>query len=185
MRIAIMLLVCACGSSAPKTVEIPTSEGGEDCTSSIEDAKPGNADRFAFEADDGKHGYKNAKGEVVIPPTLSFAYEFKPAGIAGVVTGDGHFAFIDPSGNEVARAYAFDNGPDYFQEGHARIVDGAGKIGFISQSGRIAIAPAFDRADSFCHGAARVERDGRTYFIDKRGVETAEPNGTLGDGSEE
>lgn len=185
MRIGILLVLCACGSSAPKHVAVPDGEGDEDCTSSVEDAKAGNADRFAFETDDGMHGYKDGKGEVVIAPTLRFAYEFKPSGIAAVVANDGHFAFIDASGGEVARAYAFDNGPDYFQEGHARIVDDAGKVGFISQSGRIAIVPAFDRADSFCHGAAQVTKDGRTYFIDKRGVETAEPNGRLGGGTEE
>ncbi|NVB85693.1 MAG: hypothetical protein HOV81_45435, partial [Kofleriaceae bacterium] len=66
MRLAIVLVLCACGSSAPKYVVVPDGEGDEDCTSGVEDAKPGNADRFAFETDDGMHGYKNGKGDVVI-----------------------------------------------------------------------------------------------------------------------
>ena len=185
MRVACVLLLVACGGSTPKTIAILPAEGDESCSSSIEDAKPGNADRFAFETDDGMHGYKNGTGEVVIPPTLRFAYEFRPTGIAAIVANDGHFAFIDASGKELARAYAFDNGPDYFQEGHARIVDSAGKIGFIAQSGRIAIAPVFERADGFCHGAAHVTRDGRTYYIDKHGVDRAAPDGSSVGGSEE
>ena len=129
-------------------------------------------------------GMLGAYRSIAIPPTLRHAYEFKPAGIAAVVAADGHFAFIDATGTELARAYAFDNGPDYFQEGHARIVDGAGKIGFITDQGRIAVTPQFDRADSFCRGNAKVERGGRTYVVDKRGVETAQPNATKG-GTEE
>jgi hypothetical protein len=142
------------------------------CESSIEDNKPGNHDRYAFEAPDGRWGYKDGKGNVVIPPTLNFAYEFKPGGIAAVVDANAQFAFIDPTGKPLARAYAFDNGPDYFQEGFARIVDANKKVGFISDRGVIpsALAPRFDAAESFCHGRAQVTVNGSAFSIDRTGA---------------
>lgn len=47
-----------------------------DCSSHTEDSQPGNHDRFAFEGADGRYGYEDSKGNVVITPALRFAYEF-------------------------------------------------------------------------------------------------------------
>ncbi len=182
MRVLIACVLAACGSSSTSPVtpanavpatppaEVAAADAPEDCASSIEDAKPGNHDRYAFETNDGSWGYRDSKGTIAIPPRLRFAYEFKPTGIAAAVDHDGTFVFIDTSGAVIARAYAFDNGPDYFQEGHARIVDAHGKIGFIDENGRITIAPRFDEAASFCHGVAAVSEGGRRFTIDKQGA---------------
>lgn len=181
MRVLIACVLAACGSSSTPPVTpanaVPATpaaevaaDAPEDCASSIEDAKPGNHDRYAFETNDGSWGYRDSKGTIAIPPRLRFAYEFKPTGIAVAVDHDGTFVFIDTSGAVIARAYAFDNGPDYFQEGHARIVDARGKIGFIDENGRITIAPRFDEAASFCHGVAAVSEGGRRFTIDKQGA---------------
>lgn len=185
VRALLLCLFAACGgttSTAPaanvatEPASIPAvDDGPEDCASSIEDAAPGNHDRIAFETPDGLYGYKNARGDVVIAPRFRFGYEFKPGGIAAAVEHDGTFVFIDPTGKVVAKAYAFDNGPDYFQEGHARIVDGRKQIGFINDRGEITIAPRFFEAESFCHGKAAVVEGGRTFYVDKRGNETAAP----------
>jgi hypothetical protein len=175
MRALVFFLV-ACGSTPQKSPlsssappdQAVVSDAPMNCESSVEDSKPGNHDRFAFESPDGRYGYKDGKGNVVIAPTLNFAYEFKPGGIAAVVDANAQFAFIDPTGKRIARAYAFDNGPDYFQEGFARIVDDHKKIGFMSDRGVI-IAPQFDSAESFCNGKAQVTRNNETFSIDRSG----------------
>jgi hypothetical protein len=162
--------VANAGSGAPPEPPEPT-----ECRAIVESAKAGNHDRYAFESNDGRYGYKNKRGDVVIPPTFQFAYEFKPGGIAAAVAADNSFVFIDPSGKVVARAYAYDNGPDYFQEGYARIIDG-NKIGFIDDKGHIVIPPRFDEADSFCYGKAQVREAGKQLFIDKQGQPTTPPD---------
>ena len=184
-----LLFVAACGSpakpatisaSAPaETSPLLVTDAPMDCSGHTEDAKPGNHDRFAFESPDGHYGYKDSKGNVVITPTLRFGYEFKPGGIAAVVDANSQFAFIDPSGKRIARAYAFDNGPDYFQEGFARIVDEKNRIGFISDRGVIParLAPRFDKAESFCGGKAKVMERGTVFFVDRTGAQTEPPLG--------
>lgn len=185
MRIVALCLVAACGgkpatttpanAEPPATVAPADADGPEDCSSSVESAKAGNHDRYAFESPDGLYGYKNGKGQVVIAPRLRYAYEFKPGGIAAAVDNDSSFVFIDTTGKVIARAYAYDNGPDYFQEGHARIVDDQKKIGFINDRGEITIAPRFDAAESFCGGKAAVREAGSQVYIDKRGQPTTPP----------
>lgn len=146
-------------------VDAPT-----DCASRIEDWKPGNHDRFAFvEPITQRYGFKNAAGAIVIAPNLRFAYEFGPGGVAAAVDDNTRFVYVDTKGRVIARAYAFDNGPDYFQEGVARIVDDRGKIGFVTERGEIAIPPTYDAAEGFCHGVAEVTADGATFHVDRRG----------------
>ena len=184
VRALLVCLVVACGGAKPTGTpsnastagQPPTDDGPEDCASSVEDSKPGHHDRYAFETPDGLRGYKDGKGTVVIAPRLRFGYEFKPGGIAAAVDHDGSLVYIDTAGKVIARAYAFDNGPDYFQEGHARIVDGRNKIGFINERGEITMAPRFDEAESFCHGKAAVREGTRRFFINKRGAETTRPS---------
>jgi hypothetical protein len=186
MRAACLILVWACGGKTtpapPSNLQRgdpPAKPAVENCEPHSSGWKPGNHDRFSFEdSKSGKYGYKDRGGKVVIPATFTAAYEFSPHGLAGVVvevkTGS-PFQFIDPSGNPRARAYAFDNGPDYFQEGYARIVDDAKLVGFIDEKGTIKIAPRFVSAAPFCRGKAEVELDDGTFFIDKQGTKTTPP----------
>jgi hypothetical protein len=118
------------------------------------DHPPGAHDRYRFEAADGRHGFRDKSGKVVIPPRFRFAYEFSPEGVAAVVE-DKRFAFIDTKGRVIAEAYGYDNGPDYFVEGRARIVR-HGKIGFIDRAGKIAIEPRWEYAAPFCEGRSAV-----------------------------
>jgi hypothetical protein len=118
------------------------------------DHQPGAHDRFHFEAADGRHGFKDRSGKVVIEPRFRFAYEFSPEGVAPVVE-EKRFAFIDVTGHVIAEAYPYDNGPDYFVEGRARILR-HGKIGFIDRAGKIVIEPRWEYATSFCEGRAAV-----------------------------
>ncbi|MBM3501428.1 MAG: hypothetical protein FJX74_22470, partial [Armatimonadetes bacterium] len=153
-----------------------------ECTARIEDWAPGNHDRHAFEDPaTGLKGYKNGAGEIVIPARFPVAYEFGPGGVAAVTDGETPFIFIDPSGRVIARAYAMDNGPDYFQGGYARIIAN-GKVGFMTERGRITIAPRFDSATPFCHGQAEVEIGGETYSIDTHGDRVASSRTHVGTG---
>jgi hypothetical protein len=162
-------------AAPPEPVKAADADGPEDCAGEVESSKPGNHDRYAFEAPDGSYGFKTKAGAVAIAPRFKYAYEFKPTGIAAAVDSDASFVYIDTSGKVIARAYAFDNGPDYFQEGHARIVDDKKKVGFISERGVITIAPRFEEAASFCHGKASVRENGQELWIDKSGKPTTPP----------
>lgn len=144
------------------------------CEPTIEDHAAGNFDRYSFEdAKTGLIGFKTSSGAIVIPARFRFAYEFGTGGIAAAVDGTTPFVFIDSTGKTIAKAYAYDNGPDYFEEGLARIVDPRGKVGYIDTTGKIAIAPQFDDAASFCHGKAEVAAGGKTYVIDREGKTVA------------
>lgn len=113
----------------------------------------GRPDRVAFEQD-GLWGFRDADGKVVIAAQYFMVSPYTAEGVAGVISAGGA-AFIDLSGRKVATALMFDNGPDYFVQGLARIVEG-GKTGFVDRAGKIAIAPQFDAAGSFCEGLAPV-----------------------------
>ncbi|MBW2456335.1 MAG: WG repeat-containing protein [Deltaproteobacteria bacterium] len=124
------------------------------CVAKMFDHPPGHQGLFAFENPAGLNGYRDADWNVVIPPRYRFAYSFSPEGVAAVYDDDGP-AFIDPSGKLLARAFLYDNGPDYFTEGLARVVQD-GKVGFINPHGQITIEPRFAYASAFCHGRAAV-----------------------------
>ena len=182
----LVVVVAACSAPAsappanvaparPEKIE-PVTDAAEDCTSRIEDWKPGNHDRYAFEDPiQQAWGYRDGKGQIVIPARFHHAYEFGPGGVAAVIDPVALYAFIAPSGKLIAKAYSYDNGPDYFQEGFARIVDAHKRIGFMSDRGVIAIPPQFDEAESFCRGKAAVTVRGSSYWIDKRGNKTTPP----------
>jgi len=46
-----------------------------------------------------------------------------------------------------------------------------GKMGYIDTTGQVVIPVFFDKAQSFKNGKARVEKEGREYYIDKNGEE--------------
>ena len=130
---------------------------------------------------DGRWGYRDDGGNVVIAPQYQVAQEFTSGGIAAVVDGQG-WAYIDRSGRVVVRPLAVDNGPDDFREGLARF-RGSGKVGFFDRRGRVAIRPAyafampfFDGRAAVCNGCVEaaegehhVVRGGKWGFIDRRG----------------
>jgi len=152
----------------------PASPANTGCAAVLEDAPPGSHDRYAFEDADGRYGYRDGRGAIVIPARFGFAYQFGRGGIAAAVeaptTADGvaRFVFIATDGAVLAQAYAFDNGPDYFQEGLARIVDG-GRVGFLDRGGAVVIAPQFVGATGFCHGVATVNDGREQWDIDRSG----------------
>lgn len=190
-RLLAVSLLAACGGPSPRAAArsaapaartplplVPATPEDENCGAEIEEAPPGNRDRYAFQTDDGAYGYKNLAGEVVIPARFAFAYEFGKDGLAAAVErpaspgGRARFVFLDPSGAVLAQAYSFDNGPDYFQEGLARVV-ADGKVGFIDRGGAIVIPPQFADASGFCHGRATVHDGKEQWTIDRSGSAVA------------
>jgi hypothetical protein len=105
----------------------------------------------------GRFGFRNKKGAIVIPARFGQAYEFNEHGVAAAIEEGtpAHLLFIDVKGHALAEAFAFDNGPDYFSDGRARIVAG-GKVGFLERTGKMAVAPQYDFAEPFCRGQALV-----------------------------
>jgi hypothetical protein len=158
----------------PVVTTPPVADTDERCEPDASDVPDGQHDRYPFQ--DPKTelwGFTNKAGTIVIKATYPGVYPFRAGGIAAVIDGKTPFAFIDPSGKVIAKSYAFDNGPDYFQEGLARIVGADGNVGFIDDQGVIAIAPQFDKASPFCHGTAEVEKDGKRVTIRRTGAPVA------------
>ncbi len=136
----------------------------------------------SFESSDGKFGYKNAEGVVVIPAQYAIANDFNDCGLAAVVDAGG-WRYIDVQNKTVFVPFIFDNGPDFFSEGLSRFA-GEGKIGFVDECGKVVIPAQFDFADAFVDGQARIcqgcklkiEGEHRTFVggkwsvINKKGV---------------
>jgi hypothetical protein len=75
------------------------------------------------------------------------------AGLGAVALDDGWY-YVDRAGRSV-RVLAWDNGPDPFAEGLAR-VERDGKIGFVDRNFAVVIAPRYDFAWPFDGGRAMV-----------------------------
>jgi hypothetical protein len=76
--------------------------------------------------------------------------------IAHVKCDDGTLHFVSSQGN-ILQAFQYDNGPDYFSEGLARIIDGkTGLLGYTNNQLDIVILPKFQTASSFKEGLALV-----------------------------
>lgn len=111
----------------------------------------------------GKFGYMDKKGNVVVQPKYDNAYEFSD-GLAMVVIDD-TYGFIDESGKEVVKIQYAD--ASHFKEGMAAVkVDDL--WGFIDKKGKMVIKPQFVMAGSFSEGLARVFDD-QWGYIDKTG----------------
>lgn len=125
----------------------------------------------AFEADDGRVGFRRADGEVVLPARYMAVYPFNERGVAFVVD-EGGWACIDAGGKVLLRPFVFDNGPDYVEEGLFRYVEG-GKIGFANDACNVVIPAQWEFAGQFHNDRAPVCRGCKT----PEGIEHATPRG--------
>lgn len=109
---------------------------------------------------DGKYGYIDLTGKVVLPPTFEFAKEFKD-GLA-IVQKEGKYGFINKEG-KLLIDYRYDNAFD-FSEGRA-VVELNGKYGLIDVTGNYVLAPQFEDIGPFSDGLAYVQSDtGYQYY---------------------
>jgi hypothetical protein len=126
---------------------------------------------FKEDKDDGRWGYIDKTGRVVIKPQFYGAYLFRE-GLARVISKNGKTGFIDTTGKMVIPPI-FDDIDD-FQEGMARIhfYNPPGlnhKIGYINKKGVIVIKPIFERAQDFSEGLALACGNKKCGYINKNG----------------
>lgn len=120
---------------------------------------------------DGKIGFVNEKGEIVIDLQYKVAGDFSE-GLA-YVSSDDSSGYINKNGTMV-----FSASPDkayIFSEGLAvNIIDG-GQYGYIEKKGTIVIPFQFDVAKSFSEGLACVKIGGKYGYVDKKGTYIINP----------
>lgn len=132
--------------------------------------KPISASDLVLVQVDGKYGFQNATGELVIPAVYVTAEPFNEDGFALVsqdVAGDGwpfDHGFIDETGSSVIPLrYQFLN---QFSEGFA-VAQRSGKYGYITPSGGVAIDFIYTEASDFKDGRAVVNLNGEMLVIER------------------
>lgn len=113
--------------------------------------KPSTSGRLFPFTENGMWGYKNSKGEVVIEPTLSDAYEFDESIAFAAING--RFGIISRNGIWLVEPQWEDVLP--FSENKAAVKSGS-KWGFINTEYELIIDYLFDEAGSFSCGRALV-----------------------------
>lgn len=126
----------------------------------------------------GRWGYIDRTGQVVIPPQFQAANEFSE-GFAAVEV-NGKWGFIDEEGKLIVEPQF--SGAYQLSEGLARVQVGGdkyglyGKWGFIDKAGRFVIEPQYDElsavgdeAQGFHEGLAMIEVNHHKGFIDRTG----------------
>lgn len=101
----------------------------------------------------GNCAYKR-NGRIFVCGSTLKKLEFTETGLASIFSKPYGWLFVKRDGSTL-RTITFDNGPDHFVEGLARYTDGA-KIGFIDESGNIAVKARFQHAFPFNKGYSRV-----------------------------
>ena len=123
---------------------------------------------------DGKYGYINKTGSIVIKPQFMYADNFSE-GLAAVSENGDKYGYIDTSGTMVIRPQF--HTAEAFSEGLAAVETGTGKDmrwGFVDKTGRLAISAQFTSVSKFSEGlcCVSIKKDGQdiTGFIDKTGT---------------
>ena len=123
----------------------------------------------------GKEGYIDATGRIVIKPQFDEVSRYFSEGLAKVKVGD-KWGYIDKTGRVVINPQ-FD-GAGAFSEGLAPVKIGE-IYGYIDKIGRIVINPQFDSASCFSEGLAAVRvgdwENGKSGYIDKTGKYVINP----------
>lgn len=137
---------------------------------------------YPFQNHKDQYGYINSKGEVIIEPCCSFAYEFsdglagglltqKTKSFFGKVKEKTEFVYFNTKGEIAIRNKSILIGRAFF-EGLAMVkIKEAKKWGFIDTSGQIVISPQFDQEYStgFSEGLVDVCKNDRWGYIDAKG----------------
>ena len=126
----------------------------------------------------GKFGYINAAGEIVIAPRfLRDGFEGNrrfAEGLQAVWVGE-KAGYVDASGKMVIEPQF--NLVQAFSDGFAaaRSADAPWKWGYIDKTGRFLIPPQYDDANVFSDGLAQVVVGGQAGYIDKSGTFVVPP----------
>ena len=120
--------------------------------------------KLTLKKQDGKYGFVDKSGNVVIPCIYDDADSFSE-GLAWVKQ-NGKTGYIDKSGNVVI-PFIYDKGSS-FHEGLARVYEN-GKYGFIDNSGNLVIPFKYDFAGRFSEGLAYVMQNYKLGYLDNSG----------------
>ncbi len=186
--------LAACGGPPPAPVK-PAPVVAAPAPTPAPPARPNTAGWQSF-ADGERFGFKDARGQVVLPAKYELVQEFTAGGLACVVEG-GAWVCIDGNGKPLVRPFIVDNGPDGFSEGLARFVDegnsgpdgSSGKLGFFDETGARTISARFVFVTPFASGRAAFCVDckrqceaehcsvvgGKWGLIDRTGTEVVLP----------
>lgn len=119
---------------------------------------------LAYIKDNGKYGFMDRKGKVVIDIKYADAFSFEE-GLAAVEI-DKKYGFINTKGKLVIPAIYDDFGG--FKEGLCAVKK-QGKFGFINQKGEVKISHKFKAVRDFHEGLASAMWQGQVGFINKKG----------------
>lgn len=105
---------------------------------------------------DYEPAFVNERGDTVIPfGKYAEAFSDTIYSFGSVYDTAKGFIGIDLKGAELFEIFAFDNGPDYIEDGMFRIVKD-GLIGYANEAGEIVIEPQYTCAYPFENGKAQV-----------------------------
>ncbi|WP_316801782.1 WG repeat-containing protein [Pedobacter nototheniae] len=105
-------------------------------------------------------GYKNLKGEVIIPALYTGYGNVDTLSTFTVVSlKDSGLLVINKTGKHMLRPFIYDNGPDYVEEGLFRFVQNE-KIGFANEQYKKIIPATFDFVTPFKGGLAAYTMGG-------------------------
>ena len=120
--------------------------------------------------DNGRYGYINRSGLVVVKPQFEDAYNFSE-GLARIAVQH-KYGFIDQRGKVVIEP-VFDDAGD-FAEGLVR-VSKENKYGFIDRNGNVRIPLEYELVSEFSEGLAGIYVQGKWGFISDKGEITIQP----------
>jgi len=126
--------------------------------------------RLTFVEDNGKYGYIDETGKLVIEKKFEFAAPFSE-GLANVKSG-GKWGFIDEKGEFVIEPKYDRTGP--FREGLGYVALG-GKSGFVDKKGAVVIKIEHDWVGAPSCGMILFKRDGKCGYLDLKGGVAIEP----------
>ena len=179
LLLAVGLPLSSCGSNGPTSETVRrgvTSTSHTVLTTTTN--QESDAALFPIQVN-GKWGYIDRKGSVVVTPRFDAAAAFQE-GLGCVRVGDeetGKYGFVDATG-ALAIEPSFTFAGD-FSEGlsRARLTE-PGKTGYIDKTGAWVIEPRFQNAGDFLEGLAPAQVEGNelTGCIDKTGAFVIEPS---------
>lgn len=121
----------------------------------------------------GKYGYINTKGKVVIACKYENALSFSN-GVA-MVEKDGKWGLINKKGKTVIKCKYDFNTVDEFDEDGFATVEKNGKYGFVNAKERLIVKPVYDSVSDFSNGFAIVIKNGKWGLIDTKGKTIVKP----------
>lgn len=127
---------------------------------------------------EGKWGYINEQGEMVIEPQFDFADNFIGKGVATVVVGKEHF-LINREGEQVG-VNKFDSLESLYENGYVIATTKSGNYGIVDETGEFVIERDNYRYEfnAICdskHGMFCIERNFKYGFMDINGNVVVEP----------